>query len=159
MNVTRTCLASPKLAIALALAASCASLPAAAQAMTDAQLAQVVGQRLHGERTGACMAVAVIQGDQVVRSYQCANEADSGRIGPDAACEIGWGRLSGMAFVEAFVELELERVACLFGLHYDLLIATAAGELPFIGKDAVIVGDLIFVEQDGEWPSTLAGTQ
>ena len=38
MNVTRTCLASPKLAIALALAASCASLPAAAQALTDAQL-------------------------------------------------------------------------------------------------------------------------
>ena len=57
MNVTRTCLASPKLAIALALAASCASLPAAAQALTDAQLAQVVGQRLHGDRTGACMAV------------------------------------------------------------------------------------------------------
>ena len=56
MNVTRTCLASPKLAIALALAASCASLPAAAQALTDAQLAQVVGQRLHGDRTGACMA-------------------------------------------------------------------------------------------------------
>ena len=89
MNVTRTCLASPKLAIALALAASCASLPAAAQALTDAQLAQVVGQRLHGDRTGACMAVAVIQGDQVVRSYQSANEADSGRIGPDAAFEIG----------------------------------------------------------------------
>jgi len=73
----------------IAIAAAVAALPAPAQAMTDAQLAQVVRQRLQGDRTGACMAVAVIEKDRVARSYQCASDGDVGRIGPKVAFEIG----------------------------------------------------------------------
>ncbi|MBO9715516.1 MAG: serine hydrolase [Pseudoxanthomonas sp.] len=60
-----------------------------AQAMTDAGLADVVRQRLHGDRTGACMAVAVIEKDHVARTFQCARDGDVGRIGADTAFEIG----------------------------------------------------------------------
>ena len=63
--------------------------PGIASAMTDAQLADIVGRRLHGDRTGACMAVAVVEKAQVARTYQCADAADRGRIGPDTAFEIG----------------------------------------------------------------------
>jgi len=70
-------------ALTLALAAT------SAHAMTDAQLREVVDQRLGGDRTGACMAVAVIDHDQVARSYSCANAGDSSRIGASSAFEIG----------------------------------------------------------------------
>ena len=63
--------------------------PGPARAMTDAELAAVVHQRLHGDRTGACMAVAVVEKDRVARTFQCADDADAARIGPDAAFEIG----------------------------------------------------------------------
>ncbi|MCA0198872.1 MAG: serine hydrolase [Proteobacteria bacterium] len=63
--------------------------PGPARAMTDAELAAVVHQRLHGDRTGACMAVAVVEKDRVARTFQCADAADAARIGPDAAFEIG----------------------------------------------------------------------
>lgn len=62
---------------------------APARAMTDAQLRQTVDQRLQGDRTGACMAVAVVEAGQVARTYACANPADAARIGPDSAFEIG----------------------------------------------------------------------
>lgn len=60
-----------------------------AWAMSDADLAGIVRQRLEGDRTGACMAVAVVEKDHVARTFQCADPADAGRIGPDAAFEIG----------------------------------------------------------------------
>jgi CubicO group peptidase (beta-lactamase class C family) len=75
-------------ALAATLAASLA-FPDLARAMTDEGLADVVRQRLHGDRTGACMAVAVIEKDHVARTFQCASDGDSGRIGPDAVFEIG----------------------------------------------------------------------
>lgn len=69
-------------------------LSGAAHAMSDAELQAVVGQRLHGDRTGACFATAVIDGDRVSRAYVCADGgADMGgsarRIGPATAFEIG----------------------------------------------------------------------
>lgn len=69
-------------------------LSGAAHAMSDAELQAVVGQRLHGDRTGACFATAVIDGDSVSRAYVCADGgADIGgsarRIGPATAFEIG----------------------------------------------------------------------
>ncbi len=75
----------------LALAASLAlATPAqTADAMSDAGLAVLVDQRLAGDRTGACMAVAVVEGDQVARAYRCADPADATRIGADTAFEIG----------------------------------------------------------------------
>ncbi|WP_411834357.1 serine hydrolase [Pseudoxanthomonas mexicana] len=73
----------PAAAILLALGA----MPA--HAMTDAQLRDLVAQRLHGDRTGACMAVAVVEKAQVARAYVCADDKDEGRIGPDSAFEIG----------------------------------------------------------------------
>ena len=75
--------------LAAAVATTFALLPGAACAMTDAQLAEVVRERLQGDRTGACMAVAVVEKDRVARVYQCADAREAGRIGPDAAFEIG----------------------------------------------------------------------
>src|SRR5690554_1897516 len=70
--------------LALALAVS-----GTLQAADDASLSATVDQRLSGDRTGACMAVAVIDGARVARAFRCADPADAGRIGPDSAFEIG----------------------------------------------------------------------
>ncbi|KAF1706728.1 serine hydrolase [Pseudoxanthomonas sacheonensis] len=69
--------------LALALAA------ANAHAMTDTELREVVNQRLHGDRTGACMAVAVIEKDAVARTFACADDKDVARIDAKSAFEIG----------------------------------------------------------------------
>lgn len=71
--------------LALAVAATFA-LPA--HAMTDAELDAIVAKRLHGDRTGACFAVAVIDG-AVARSFTCAAADGSPRIGAHSAFEIG----------------------------------------------------------------------
>ena len=60
-----------------------------AHATSDAALADIVGQRLHGDRTGACMAVAVVENGTVARTFQCADASDAARIGPHSAFEIG----------------------------------------------------------------------
>ena len=70
-------------ALALALAA-----PGNAHANNDADLADTVAQRLSGDRSGACMAVAVIAAD-VSRAHVCADPKQVERIGPDSAFEIG----------------------------------------------------------------------
>ena len=71
----------------LVFALACAAaLPASA--LTPAELQAIVEQRLSGDRTGACFAVAVID-EGVSRAYACADAADTGRIGPDRAFEIG----------------------------------------------------------------------
>jgi D-alanyl-D-alanine-carboxypeptidase/D-alanyl-D-alanine-endopeptidase len=76
-------LPSQALILALAVAAS-----SPAQALTQADLEAKLAQRLHGDRTGACLAVAVI--DQAVnRAYACADGGKALRIGPDSAFEIG----------------------------------------------------------------------
>ncbi len=69
--------------LVLALAA------ATSHAMTNDELRQVVDQRLKGDRTGACMAVAVVEKDQVARTFACADDADSSRIDARTAFEIG----------------------------------------------------------------------
>lgn len=58
-------------------------------AMTDAELAATLDQRLAGDRTGACLAVAVIEPDHVSRAWRCADPGDADRIGADVAFEIG----------------------------------------------------------------------
>ncbi|MBW8367411.1 MAG: serine hydrolase [Arenimonas sp.] len=68
--------------------ATAAVLASPAQASTDAQLQAIVEQRLQGDRTGACFAVAVIDGG-VSRAYVCANAAQTGRIDANTAFEIG----------------------------------------------------------------------
>jgi len=70
-------------ALALALGAG------GAHATTDAQLRQVVDQRLRGDRTGACLAVAVIEKEEVARTYACADSKDNARIDSGSAFEIG----------------------------------------------------------------------
>lgn len=60
-----------------------------ATAAGDAELEAIVNQRLAGDRTGACMAVAVIEPGRVARTYRCANPQDEGRVGADTAFEIG----------------------------------------------------------------------
>lgn len=69
--------------LALALAA------ANAHATTDTELRKIVDQRLHGDRTGACMAVAVIEKDAVARTFACADDKDDARIDAKSAFEIG----------------------------------------------------------------------
>ncbi|WP_334177670.1 serine hydrolase [Pseudoxanthomonas sp.] len=71
--------------LALTLAIASGSV----HATSDAALADTVGQRLQGDRTGACMAVAVIQGGDVARTFQCADAKDAARIDTDTAFEIG----------------------------------------------------------------------
>ena len=77
-------LPSHSLILAIAFAASSPS-----QAITSDALQAKVEQRLHGDRTGACFAVAVIEGEDVARAYACADGARPTRIGPDSAFEIG----------------------------------------------------------------------
>ena len=71
--------------IALAMAMASAS----AAPMTDAQLQAIVDQRLVGDRTGACLAVAVVEPSHVARSFRCADPADAARIDARTAFEIG----------------------------------------------------------------------
>ncbi|KRA48729.1 serine hydrolase [Pseudoxanthomonas sp. Root630] len=75
--------------IAFTLAAAGVAAFTPAHAMTDQALAGVVQQRLQGDRTEACMAVAVVEAGTVARTYQCADAKDASRIGPDTAFEIG----------------------------------------------------------------------
>ena len=65
------------------------SMPFGAAAMTDAELARIAEQRLLGDRTGACVAVAVVEAESVARAYVCADPKQLPRIGPDSAFEIG----------------------------------------------------------------------
>ncbi|MGY0505095.1 serine hydrolase [Luteimonas sp. e5] len=60
-----------------------------AWAMDDQALASIVDARLAGDRTGACMAVAVVEKDAVARAWRCADAKDAARIGADTAFEIG----------------------------------------------------------------------
>lgn len=76
----------PVAAVALLFLAAASST---AHALDDAELARIVRQRLHGDRTGACMAVAVVEKAHVARAWQCADDRDLSRIGPDVAFEIG----------------------------------------------------------------------
>ncbi|MDR6991509.1 serine hydrolase [Luteimonas sp. 3794] len=73
---------------ALMLAALLA-VSGSASSMTDAELAGIVDQRLMGDRTGACLAVAVVDGGAVARTYRCADGTANPRIGADSAFEIG----------------------------------------------------------------------
>ena len=75
-----------KTLLALVLAAA---LPAAAQEAAHGGLAQAVRARLDGDRTGACLAVALVDGDRVQRAFECADPAQAGRIGPATAFEVG----------------------------------------------------------------------
>ena len=56
----------------------------AAHATTDADLQAIVGKRLHGDSSGACFAVAVID-KTVSRAYVCADGKDAAdRMGVEA---------------------------------------------------------------------------
>ncbi|PRH83752.1 serine hydrolase domain-containing protein [Arenimonas caeni] len=79
------------------------STPAAA--MSDAELAAKLGQRLHGDRTGACLAVAVVEDGTVARAYGCADPAAEPRVGPGTAFEIG---SVSKTMVAALVAREIE---------------------------------------------------
>ncbi len=79
----------PRSILLLAVSAALAAPYGYAFAITDAELQAVVDRRLAGDRTGACMAVAVIEKDKVAKTYRCADPKDAGRIGPDSAFEIG----------------------------------------------------------------------
>lgn len=59
-----------------------------AQGMTDARLREIAQQRLQGDRTGACFAVAVVE-KTVSRAFVCADPADAKRIDARTAFEIG----------------------------------------------------------------------
>lgn len=60
----------------------------AAEKMDDAKLTSIVAKRLHGDRTDACLAVAVID-KSVSRSFVCADPKISPRIDKNSAFEIG----------------------------------------------------------------------
>lgn len=64
-------------------------LSAPAFAMTDADVASALKQRLYGDRTGACFAVAVVEADGVSRAFGCASADGEPRVGPNTAFEIG----------------------------------------------------------------------
>ena len=70
-------------------AAALLALAGSASATAGAQgLRETIEQRLRGDRSGACFAVAVINAD-VQRAFVCADADDEGRIGPDSRFEIG----------------------------------------------------------------------
>lgn len=76
------CLKTPLATLPLLLGTS---LPALAAADLDAR----IHAQLAGDRSGACVAVAVIDGPQVSRSLQCARAQDLPRIAGRTAFEIG----------------------------------------------------------------------
>lgn len=59
-----------------------------AVAMNDAELKVLAEKRLLGDRSGACVAVAVVD-KTVARAYVCADPSQTQRIGPNTAFEIG----------------------------------------------------------------------
>lgn len=65
----------------------CALLGTQAVAMTDAQLAERLRQRFEGDRTGACVLAAVVDGERIARARFCARDAQP--PADDAAFEIG----------------------------------------------------------------------
>ncbi|MGO1540538.1 MAG: serine hydrolase [Luteimonas sp.] len=71
------------------LAGTLFAVSGAVGAMDDAALGEVLDRRLLGDSTGACIAAAVIEDDNVARAWRCADPADVDRIGPDVAFEIG----------------------------------------------------------------------
>jgi len=78
-----------KPAITAFTAAALALVSASAFAITDVELQATIQQRLAGDRTGACMAVAVVEKDTIARTFTCANADDAGRIDGNSAFEIG----------------------------------------------------------------------
>jgi len=70
---------------------SVAAIPSTAFGeMSDQELEAIVAKRLKGDRTGANLAVAYIEGDHVARAFVAAGEGpDALRIGTDSAFEIG----------------------------------------------------------------------
>jgi CubicO group peptidase (beta-lactamase class C family) len=58
-------------------------------AMDDATVAAALKQRLDGDRTGACLAVAVVEAGGVSRAYGCADGKAAPRVGAKTAFEIG----------------------------------------------------------------------
>lgn len=73
----------------LSFALAAALLSPAAQAMDDAALAGKLGQRLDGDRTGACFAAAVIEPEGVARAIVCADRKSPRPWTADSAFEIG----------------------------------------------------------------------
>jgi len=64
--------------------------PAVSAALTDQDLETIVAHRIKGDRTGANLAVAVIEGEHVARAFVAASGgANALRIGPNSAFSIG----------------------------------------------------------------------
>jgi hypothetical protein len=70
------------------LAASCV-LGSVAPVPAAEGVRAAVERRLIGDRTGACLAVAVVDKESVAREYVCADPAARRAIGADTAFEIG----------------------------------------------------------------------
>lgn len=71
------------------LAAALLLYAGAAHADADQTLQRALDRRLDGDASGACVAAAVIDGNEVTRAWRCADPAQAARIAPDAAFEIG----------------------------------------------------------------------
>jgi D-alanyl-D-alanine-carboxypeptidase/D-alanyl-D-alanine-endopeptidase len=78
----------PALAYKVPLMLSLSLWTNAAPAMDDAQLTEIVRSRLHGDRTGSCMAVAVIN-KTVSKAFVCADPGSTPRIDAKSSFEIG----------------------------------------------------------------------
>jgi CubicO group peptidase (beta-lactamase class C family) len=79
----------PRTLAPAALALACSLLAAPGARADDAALRAAVEQRLLGDRTGACFAVAVVE-QTISRAFVCADGGDPARrIGPGRAFEIG----------------------------------------------------------------------
>ncbi|QCU72678.1 serine hydrolase [Luteimonas yindakuii] len=71
------------------LALALITVSANAHAIDQAGLERALAQRLEGDRSGACIAAAVIDGPRVVRAHGCTDPARRSRIEGRAAFEIG----------------------------------------------------------------------
>jgi CubicO group peptidase (beta-lactamase class C family) len=75
------------------------------------ELERILRQRLEGDRTGACLAAAIVDSNEIRRAYVCAQGSPEGRIGPDTAFEIG--SVSKTMTAALLAELVLEGKASL----------------------------------------------
>lgn len=75
------------------------------RSISDDQLERILKQRFKNDRTGVCVAAAVIENDEVSRAKVCANEHDLPLIEGNAAFEIGSiSKTMTAAMLASFIE-------------------------------------------------------
>ena len=75
----------------------------------------------------------------------------------EAHFEVGFGFRAGLNVVEEAFELDINGVAIFFGNQHAFAVEPLAGEFHFAIDKAVVTGDRVFLEEDGQGLAAFAG--